>query len=50
MVYHLGVDPTYWLVKKKKWSFALEQEKTIIKGMDKLIKASFAREVIYPTG
>ncbi|XP_073111470.1 uncharacterized protein [Elaeis guineensis] len=48
MTHHLGVDPTFCPIKKKKRSFALEYQKAITEEMDKLVKAGFIREAMYP--
>ena len=48
MTHHLGVDPTFCPIKKKKRSFALEYQKAIAEEMDKLVKAGFIREAMYP--
>lgn len=48
MVHKLNINPTYHLVKQKKWNFILKHQKAIIEKSNKLIKTSFIREVMYP--
>ncbi|XP_073111721.1 uncharacterized protein [Elaeis guineensis] len=47
MTYHLGVDPTFCLIKQKKRSFSPEHQKAIAKEVDNLVKTGFIREVMY---
>ena len=48
MTHHLGVDPTFRLIKQKKRSLASERQKVITEEVDKLVKTDFIREVMYP--
>lgn len=47
MVHKLNIGPIYCLVKQKKRSFVLEQQKAIIKEVNKLVKTRYIREIMY---
>ena len=48
MTHHLRVDPTFHPIKQKKRSFAPERQKAIAEEVDKLVKADFIRDAMYP--
>jgi hypothetical protein len=48
MVHKLNVNPSIHPVKQKRRVFALERNATVMEEVDKLLTASFIREVYYP--
>ncbi|XP_073109497.1 uncharacterized protein [Elaeis guineensis] len=46
--HHLRMDPIYCLVKQKKQNFISECQKAIAEKVDRLLKVSFIRKVMYP--
>ena len=47
MMHHLDMDPLHRSIKQKKQNFISKRQKAISKEVDKLISASFIREVTY---
>ena len=48
IVHRLNVSPSFSLIWQKKRVFAQEQDKAIVKEVQKLLEADFIREVYYP--
>ena len=47
MMHHLDMDPLHRSIKQKKQNFISKRQKATSKEVDKLISASFIREVTY---
>lgn len=48
ITHKVSVDPSVKLVRQKKRTFATDRNQAVAKEVDKLLKAGFIREVIYP--
>ena len=46
--HQLNVDPQFRPVRQKKWNIALDRLSVLEEEIDKLLKAGFIREVMYP--